>query len=561
MYADKSTHLLYYAIGDNLSFSAPTTFRDANNNTYTVTAPIALCSAFDQLHAIIPQTNGLYHFIFDNFNQVWDFQSAFAPDYNLPTLCEFNGYLFLAMVAKKGNAISFTTWDNNLLNWGPINSVNNESSWGNVGMFVQSSTLFLVFPVNNSSRVIWTLIYNPELRTWKRLVMSPESTSFGVNATYGDEIGFMGFQENDDVYVSLYQGKWIPHESTGASSADTPSLAVLGNTLNVVINSNNDIRDILWLQRSLANYSIETWMSVIPDTTLISALSIPGTHNSTAISSAPTVGCQSMDIVTQLDSGIRFFDMRCGLVNNMLLMFHGSYPINPPTFLTLASVFSSMMLWLATHPTEGIIVQMKQDTSPINSDISFASAFLAVIEKVPTRWILDDTIPTLGRLRGKIQLVRRYHVNIAAGDPSVGIDLSNWPDNNPNFSLTTPSGVNIMGQDEYEFTLFLKALVPAKFFVVDSAMERAAADTNMSNWYINYTSAIHQFPSYIQPEYIAVGGWDIPNFTWVSGVNTLLRNKLFTLPIPPNGMRYGTILIDFPESEDDLIARVVASNV
>ena len=556
--------MLKYAIGNNDSFATPSTFLDSNQKTYTVTAPVALCSAYEKLHAVILQTNGFNHFIFDDVNQVWDWQSAFAPDDNQPALCQFNGDLFLAMVAKKGNAVSFTMWNDDSKTWSTISPVNNESTWGSAGMFVQNSTLYIVFPENNSGRAILTLTYNPTLKTWSRISKAPESTSFGVNTTYGDEIGFMGFQENaksNDVYVSLYEGKWIPHESTGASSANTPSLAVLGDILNVVIDSNNGNRDILWLQRSLASYTLDSWMSALPSASLISAFSIPGTHDSTAISSTPTVGCQTMSITTQLNDGIRYLDLRCGLVGNVLIMFHGPYPINPPTFLPLASVVSSIETWLVAHPSEAVIVQIKQDNDPIDSTISFATAVYNLIQKSAGFWILGDTIPTLQTVRGRIQLVRRYSVNTAAGEASIGIDLTQWPDNNPNFDLKTPSGVNIVGQDQYEFTVALEDLVPAKYSVAYSAMQAAAADSNMSNWYINYTSATHKFPSLIVPEDIAVGAWDIPNFTWVSGVNAAIRNQLYNLPIPTGGKRYGTILIDFPESQDDLIAHIVATNM
>ena len=111
LYADKSTNVLYYAKGNNDSFATLVTFLDVNKNTYTVTAPIALCSAYEKLYAIIVQANGLNHFIYDDLNQVWDSQSVFAPDDNLPALCQFNSDLFLAMVAKKGNAVLFTTWN------------------------------------------------------------------------------------------------------------------------------------------------------------------------------------------------------------------------------------------------------------------------------------------------------------------------------------------------------------------------------------------------------------------------------------------------------------------
>ena len=164
-------------------------------------------------------------------------------------------------------------------------------------------------------------------------------------------------------------------------------------------------------------------MSLVPDTSLISAFSVPGTHDSTAISSTSTVGCQMMDITTQLNSGIRFINMWCGLVKNVLFMFHNFYPINPPDFLPFASVVSSIETWLGSYSSEAVIVQIRQDNYPIASTISFATAVSNLISKSASFWIIGDTIPTLQTVRGKIQLVRRYPVNNAAGEASIGIDL------------------------------------------------------------------------------------------------------------------------------------------
>merc|ERR1719454_1832024 len=73
----------------------------------------------------------------------------------------------------------------------------------------------------------------------------------------------------------------------------------------------------------------DNWMSMIPDKARLTELSIPGTHDSMALE-GPAEGffggsdmagdifilgnklaiCQSMELNTQLEQGIRFFDMR-----------------------------------------------------------------------------------------------------------------------------------------------------------------------------------------------------------------------------------------------------------
>src|SRR6202000_866551 len=53
------------------------------------------------------------------------------------------------------------------------------------------------------------------------------------------------------------------------------------------------------------------WMSELVDSIPISALSIPGTHNSpTCHTALPSVRCQAGSPKAQLNNGIRFFDLR-----------------------------------------------------------------------------------------------------------------------------------------------------------------------------------------------------------------------------------------------------------
>jgi len=49
---------------------------------------------------------------------------------------------------------------------------------------------------------------------------------------------------------------------------------------------------------------------------------------------------------------------------------------------------------------------------------------------------------TLGEARGKAVLLRRYHPDeTLQPNERMGIDLSGWLNNNPDFTLQTPEGV------------------------------------------------------------------------------------------------------------------------
>ncbi|PER94275.1 N-acetylmuramoyl-L-alanine amidase [Bacillus cereus] len=71
------------------------------------------------------------------------------------------------------------------------------------------------------------------------------------------------------------------------------------------------------------------WMKDIKDTATLSELSIPGTHDSMAYKTLEPatdhVYTQSMSLEKQLNSGIRFFDMRCKVKDGIFWMRHGVY--------------------------------------------------------------------------------------------------------------------------------------------------------------------------------------------------------------------------------------------
>jgi 1-phosphatidylinositol phosphodiesterase len=57
--------------------------------------------------------------------------------------------------------------------------------------------------------------------------------------------------------------------------------------------------------------SFSSWMGDIPDNVLVTALSIPGTHDSGCIDGPMGLAkTQNLDLAEQLDSGIRFLDIR-----------------------------------------------------------------------------------------------------------------------------------------------------------------------------------------------------------------------------------------------------------
>lgn len=298
----------------------------------------------------------------------------------------------------------------------------------------------------------------------------------------------------------------------------------------------------------------ETWMSSVPNDVPISALSIPGTHDSAAYTSKwPFVSTQNLNITEQLNLGIRYFDLRCGLRANIVEMVHGISYLG----LRLEEVLSAMYAWLETHASEGLVVQIKHDREDEKSSIDFSQGVMATLMLRQDKWRTTDTTPTLGELRGKIQLFRRFE---GQGLHRYGIDVSRWVVNpEVPFTICTWHGVQITIQDHYTCASAesLPTLVRQKGGDVATMLKMAEVDVELEHWYLNFTSAYEiNFWYQITPREIALGGWW--GFNWDAGINVRLRNSLQR---QPGKRRLGIIAMDYPEmGADDLVALVIRSN-
>ncbi|KAK4634481.1 1-phosphatidylinositol phosphodiesterase [Fulvia fulva] len=257
-----------------------------------------------------------------------------------------------------------------------------------------------------------------------------------------------------------------------------------------------------------------------------------------------------MTMEQQLDAGIRYFDLRCGIVDDIAEMVHGAALLG----LKLPEVMNTIYKWLDAHPTEAIIVQIKEDRESERSTVHFAQAIFACVSTRSERWRTANTTPTLGELRGKIQLFRRYRgPNLWA----YGIDVTQWQDNpSVPFTITTQNMVQLTIQDHYSFSdpQSLPALVAIKGGDVSGLLERASKDLDPGHWYINFTSA-YEFNFYYQltPRAIATGGHY--QFRWIDGINVRLHNWLRTRV---GRQHYGIVAMDFPDT--DLVSELIRSN-
>lgn len=258
-------------------------------------------------------------------------------------------------------------------------------------------------------------------------------------------------------------------------------------------------------------------MSSIDNDKFISQLSIPGTHDSGALYE-PVSGvakCQNLTISEQLQAGVRYIDIRCRRIDNSFTIYHG--PIYQHA--NFDDILNDCNNFLKDNPSETIIMSVKEEYNASNSTKSFEEIFNNYINKNKTIWYLNNEIPTLGEVRGKIVLVRRFKAN-----NYIGIDATNWKDNT---TFTINNKANLFIQDCYKVSDNNH-----KWDEITKTIN-SASSTNNNVLYLNYTSG-----------YKSILG--IPKITSVSNdINGRLRNYL---PQLSKG-KLGILVMDFAEEE------------
>lgn len=368
------------------------------------------------------------------------------------------------------------------------------------------------------------------------------------------------------------------------------------------------------------------WMTALPDKVpkrspggntemrdmLISELTIPGTHDSGAISYVPYVGCQMMTFRQQLENGIRYFDLRAGygfrgnrpepVIHHAFFRIFaktvGSSMWNIPSYfddLRVADVFNVFYDFLAQNPGEGIIVQVKRDDFNIEGKVHeqddlvrFANDIWGLIH-IPGaqgRWLFANRIPALREIRGKIQLVRRFIDGMPSPDirpeerkTSYGIPVSSvWPENAQLERFQSSINFAFQLQDYFDLSWQTTGTKPAlakwnailpmlnmAWQAVQQARGRGdGPDGTTPDWYLNFSSGVQKPPMSLlvggQAHTIATGFWHISWLPIISpyGVNANLVDYFSDANRQKGG--YGTIIMDFPEQPVDLIPALVRTN-
>lgn len=181
------------------------------------------------------------------------------------------------------------------------------------------------------------------------------------------------------------------------------------------------------------------WMKYVDNSKFLDELSIPGTHDSGTCSvdndtepQSSQAKCQQDYIPTQLLEGIRYFDIRLGKNDESgdPGIDHGACYLlkKDGNFMHLSDVIGYFNTFLSENPTEALIMLVSRGNGEATNE-SLTTAFGKVLDENPDLFYTSSRIPTLGEVRGKIVLLRRFGLaGNSVSSHTWGLDLTQWDD-------------------------------------------------------------------------------------------------------------------------------------
>jgi 1-phosphatidylinositol phosphodiesterase len=155
------------------------------------------------------------------------------------------------------------------------------------------------------------------------------------------------------------------------------------------------------------------WMARLADNAPLSAITIPGTHDSGArfggvapvvdFVTALWVQAQNWTVTQQLNAGVRFLDVRCHAEPDGSLRIHHLFVDEQ---LSLTDVLRECVLFLAANPSEAVLMRVQQEAST-TPEPQFVAAFDRHVREADAgdRLYRKPTIPQLRPVRGRIVLM------------------------------------------------------------------------------------------------------------------------------------------------------------
>ncbi|KAK9460083.1 PLC-like phosphodiesterase [Lipomyces oligophaga] len=237
----------------------------------------------------------------------------------------------------------------------------------------------------------------------------------------------------------------------------------------------------------------------------------------------------------------------CFTLESDLEIVHGDFPASLTAPVKLSAVLQDIFEFLTAHPTESIVLSMKHEGPFSYEATDLANILLS--SSCPTyfetlhrdQWFLEPRIPTLGEIRGKIVLFRRFSCD-SEDIPRLGIPAS-WTYNTTGETSVSLLEVPMLAVQDYS-ELQSRADIPLKIEYIIQHVNRAAADVNENTLYLNFTTGSNLW-------YLAC---------WPRRVAKHTRTPVADV-FPGASGKCGIVILDFPELDRwNLVKLIIERN-
>mmetsp|Transcript_44524 Transcript_44524/g.123274 ORF Transcript_44524/g.123274 Transcript_44524/m.123274 type:complete len:350 (-) Transcript_44524:151-1200(-) len=144
------------------------------------------------------------------------------------------------------------------------------------------------------------------------------------------------------------------------------------------------------------------WMKDIPDSTKITEMFIPGTHETMALCGGDLAECNGWTLTQQLDSGIRAFDVRAKHDCDALPIFHG---IISQCADFKKDVVECIEDWLEKHPSEALFMRLRREGQCGEHKCEYHDEVVRELRKSDVWNMKLSKFATLGELRGRVHFI------------------------------------------------------------------------------------------------------------------------------------------------------------
>lgn len=287
---------------------------------------------------------------------------------------------------------------------------------------------------------------------------SPDVLNFFFGLSINFQYGAYGFCQ--DVYFAQGHSNqndwWIGGKGIARQATASHAMLVLSlNNGNVCYTLGIKASD-LWkftFKESRNNYAPPRanvdWLSTLKGDTYINRISLPGTHDSAAITSYPYPWSQqNLSITGQFNTGIRLFDIRIAVQrdeydNYTFYTCHGKDgPDVFNNYAPLIDVLAELNTCLSVNKNEFIVIIFKVDNDNNIPQSDYAGPLRCLINSALPVYPSRD-LPQLSAVRGKAYIISRI------SQLNLGINFD-FPENADEWCTAKDATLRAFVQDKYK---------------------------------------------------------------------------------------------------------------